>query len=471
LIFALNLLSRKLLAYYHKNKNWNWALSKENEELKREIELRKKAEEQLHFLAYHDPVTDLKNLRALKENTPPPERVGEERHIIQFTLDNIRELSALLDRNFINGLLREFAQVLLDNAPPQAGLFRGNGFSFYLVYREEPGENPAHPADHYCHVFHDPLTFGDREVPLRIKISQAPFKGAVNLEEVLKRTQLSLVNTKRYNRVVTYSSRMEKLISRKLSLDTSMSQTGFVNELFLLYQPIIRIEDKSLAGLESLVRWHNRELDETISPSEFIPLAEENGKIIDLGWFTLEENLKLLGTDRLPPGCFVTVNVSPIQFIESDFIEHLDRLMDEYHISKSRIKLEITESTVGGEDSFFWHTVEKLSEKGYLLVMDDFGTGESSINRLKKIRFDTIKIDQSFIKDIRESSQSRELFSSLLSLGNSLNNSVVVEGVEEEEEHWILRELGVRYGQGFLYSRPVPLSKLDLSLSGAKSLN
>ncbi|MBI9104420.1 MAG: EAL domain-containing protein [Spirochaetales bacterium] len=211
--------------------------------------------------------------------------------------------------------------------------------------------------------------------------------------------------------------------------------------------------------MEGLIRWKSSHTNTVISPVEFIPLAEENGTIIDIGWFVIEEALKLL-KEHDSGSWFISVNVSPLQFIELDFSKKLDKMINQYQIDKSRLKLEITETSTGVGAEFFWQILDELISKNYRLALDDFGTGESSLFRLYNVAFDTLKIDRSFLKDITRETRSLDIYKSILQLGKIMNNTIIAEGIETEEEHLILKEIGVAFTQGFFYSRPVPFEKV-----------
>jgi c-di-GMP phosphodiesterase len=444
----------------------NILLNSENRALKNEIELRKKAELQLQFLAYHDPVTKLENFRAMKETVSPPRERDENRHLIELSLDNIAELSSVLERDFIDNLLRAFTVRLKENLPSSARLFRGRGFSFFILCPSVLAPEAEALAGRIQEVFRNKISFNQREVRLRVSIGLTPFTAGDSLDFIINQSHLTMTGRERsanfdYNGIMKFNSGLNKRRTEKMMLDSAMESSAFLDELTLYYQPIMKTADRTPAGYEALARWHNKRLDRFISPDEFIPLAEENGHIIDLGWFVIEEVLKKLEKSGREASWYITVNVSPVQFIESDFAEKLDSLVQLYGVSRHRFKLEITETSAAGNFNFFWTGVEKLHRAGYLLVMDDFGTGESSLGRLQSIPFDTLKLDKVFIRTLKDDQRQTEIIRSFVSLARALNTKVIAEGVERDEEHELLRSLDVDFTQGFLYSPPRPWDQLE----------
>lgn len=445
-----------------KHKKQNMELNSENLQLKYEIRKREEAESQLQFLAYHDPVTGLSNLNSFFENVSPPSYGDDKRFLILISLSNIRELSFILEKGLVDSLLKDFAGKLTDLCPESSMQFRGRGFSFYIVNEDAKAGDSALLAEELLREFSRTIPMHKRNVKLKIRLGIAPFESAQNLEHLTKMSQSTLSDDSRrdINKVSHYNSELESRKSFLIALDSEMSGHGFIDELRMVYQPIVRVNDRKIAGLEILVRWDSQFFKTTVSPAEFIPVAEENGYIIDIGWFALSEALKALSGVLSDKDWFVSVNVSPIQFIESDFIAKLERLVSESGVDKKRLKLEITESAAAANIQFFWQTIDILIKKGFRLAIDDFGTGESSFSRLYSYPFDTLKIDRSLISDIIENRRNQRIFKSILQLGSVMDNNVIAEGIEEEEEHELLKSFGLKYAQGYLYSKPVNLSEL-----------
>ena len=444
---------------YKKKNIENRVLNTENDRLKEEIGKRKEAEARLSFQAYHDEVSGLKNLHAFFAEEPVPEYGGDKRSLILISLDNIRELSMILDREIIDQALKLFTMRLKRISPSGSRLYRARGFSFLIVAENE---SAVDHAEALAREFRQALRVGTRNVRLRARIGLVKFSEGDDLEQILSMSQSTLSGQSEVNPggVARFDRSIQERKSRKVVLDAAMSQPDFINELFMVYQPIVRIDDRSYAGMEALVRWESSALGTMISPADFIPLAEENGAIIELGWFVLETVLKALAGPLANSSLFVTVNVSPLQLIELNFPEKVDALLEEYAVDKSRLKLEITESSAAMAIASFWIIVEELIRRDYRLAIDDFGTGESSFHRLYNMNFDTLKIDRCFIQNLHMDQRNLEICRSILSLGGTMGSVVVTEGVEIEEEHRALKEIGVEYAQGYLYARPLSLDDI-----------
>ncbi len=468
LIFGMSfLIWHAFMASNSRHRSKNRQLSQENVALKDEIEIRKRTEAQLQYLAFHDSVTGLENLRALKEKVSPPEGARDRRQLMQVSLDNIRELSYVLDEDFIDSLLHAFAVKLKDSCPPGARIFRGNGFIFFLLFENMDEKEAEITAHSYLERFRRTISHKGKEVRPRLRISIIPFREAVSMDQLISQAGMTLTEgigdpSYRYSRVIRYDDELNRKRTERMELETAMGSSDFLEELLVYYQPIVRLRDRRVMGYEALVRWMSAKKGMLIPPDRFIPLAEENGHIIEIGWFVIREALRILSTLGREKSWFISVNVSPVQFLDSDFLARLDGLVEEYGIGKKRLKLEITETYAGKGAVFFWDSLRKLVEAGYLLVMDDFGTGESSLGRLQSEAFDTLKLDRLFVSHLQENSRQIGIMESLISLNNVLGTTLIAEGVEEEEEHELLLSMNVPYAQGYLYSRPIPEEEMTV---------
>ncbi len=460
LFFWTAILIVVLLGATYQRRNFeNRILNSENDLLKEEIKKRQEAEKRLGYLAFHDEISGLDNIQSFLAKEEPPEKGQDSRSLIYLSLTNMRELSLIISDSLIDDVLEVFAERLRSHCPETARLYRGRGFSFYVVCTEK-GDRIL--ADNLLKEFRKPMQMGARDIRLRIRTGLVRFKEADTLNQLLSMSHstVSDESVRNLDQVSLYNSKLQSNKTRILMLDTAMSQPEFTEELMMVYQPIAGTADRRAVGCEALVRWHSRALESIISPVEFIPLAEENGVIITLGWFVMEEVLKVLSGPLGDRDFFISVNVSPLQFLEIDFADKLDGLMTEYKVDRRRIKLEITESSAAAVIDSFWQIAEDLIKRGYLLAIDDFGTGESSFYRLYNMSFDSLKIDRSFVAGAFRGSRNQEICRSLLELGNTMGSSVIAEGVETEEEFQALKEIGVSYVQGYLLSRPLSLEKM-----------
>jgi len=227
-------------------------------------------------------------------------------------------------------------------------------------------------------------------------------------------------------------------------------------EFFLLYQPIIEIPQRTLHCVEALIRWQHP-IKGTISPDRFIPLAEANGTIVDIGYWVIEEvccQLKLWKNERLILNN-VSINLSSIQLDHVDFAERVQEILQRFDTQASQINLEITESALILQHSIASQNLEQLKAFGFEIHIDDFGTGFSSLSYLRDFKIDVLKIDRSFVKGIPDQDNG-ELASLIINLSKILGIQTIAEGVETQEQLDWLRAQGCDFAQGYLFSRPVP---------------
>jgi EAL domain-containing protein (putative c-di-GMP-specific phosphodiesterase class I) len=261
-----------------------------------------------------------------------------------------------------------------------------------------------------------------------------------------------LINKENYQHKITEAIEL-------IRLESDLRQGLKENQLKLFYQPIVDLKTSTIIGFEILLRWFCPNRGE-IPPSLFIPLAESTSLIIPIGEWLINEGMKgLLEIQKYTTEqIFISINVAQRQIEATDLLSFLQEKIKQYEINPSQIKIEILERTLfEGETAFFW--VKRCRDLGFPLVIDDFGTGYANLAYLKQFQFDTVKIDKCFIDDIEISQRDRNICSALINLSLGLDMTVVAEGIETENQAKILKDLGCNFGQGYAFSRPVPLEK------------
>lgn len=261
---------------------------------------------------------------------------------------------------------------------------------------------------------------------------------------------------------VAFEASMHDCTVRRLSMSEHLFTALSKKEFLLYYQPKIRVSNQSLYGAEALIRWDSEALG-MISPFDFIPLAEENGLINEIGQWVMQEAARQwhLWFDGQSSGATISVNVSPQQLHSKHFVDQVAKLVDSFSIAPSMFELEITESVFMQDIDSAVDKMNEIKSLGVKLSIDDFGTGYSSLNYLHKLPLDVIKIDRSFIVPLVDRQECQSLVKNLISMGKDLNMEIVAEGVEDAQQLDILTSYGCDVIQGFYFSPPVPNQEFE----------
>jgi diguanylate cyclase (GGDEF)-like protein/PAS domain S-box-containing protein len=305
-----------------------------------------------------------------------------------------------------------------------------------------------------------PITFRDREIFITASIGLTLAGGdPQRAEEVLKDAELAMYQAKRVggDRIEVFKDAMRARKSDRLSIESDLRRALERDEITILYQPIVRLEDRSVAGFEALTRWNHPKLGR-LSPSEFINIAEETGLIVELGLFALDRTARQLSnwqrTLRHREPLFASVNVSSRQLLRHDLIQDLRTVLARAPLTRGSLKLELTESVVMENPEHAAQMLHRIRELGAGLALDDFGTGYSSLSYLQRFPFDTIKIDQSFVRMTAKGTRP-VILRSIITLAHDLGMDVVAEGAENDSDAVELFQLGCEYAQGFVFGEPM----------------
>jgi EAL domain-containing protein (putative c-di-GMP-specific phosphodiesterase class I) len=259
------------------------------------------------------------------------------------------------------------------------------------------------------------------------------------------------------NRIEVFRPSMRTLTPDRLGLDTDLLRALDRGEIKMVFQPIVRLEDRTVAGFEALLRWDHPRLGR-LGPAEFIPLAERTGTIIDLGMFALERAARELAAWQhalaVDPPIFASVNISSRQLLRHDLLHDIRAVLTRSNVSPGSLKLELTESLVMENPEYAAQMLTRIRELGAGLSLDDFGTGYSSLAYLQRFPFDTIKIDQSFVRPNGRGARP-VILRSIVTLAHDLGMEVVAEGVETESDAIELFQLGCEYAQGYAFGHPI----------------
>jgi diguanylate cyclase (GGDEF)-like protein len=281
-------------------------------------------------------------------------------------------------------------------------------------------------------------------------------------ERLVRLADLALNEAKHHGRNSQrfFDPKMQEAINRRSVLEVALRDAIENRQLLLALQP--QVDDKeSVIGMEALLRWHDRAMG-PVSPVEFIPIAEDSGLIIPIGQWVIESACEILAEwaeDTDTAEWTLAVNISPRQFRHSDFVEHVEQVIKQTGINAQRLKFEVTENLLIDNLQQVAERMNYLQSLGIRFSLDDFGTGYASLSYLKLLPIHQLKIDQSFVRELGYNQDDEAIIKTILALGQSLELTVIAEGVETRQQAQRLKELGCEQFQGFLYGRPEPVTE------------
>ncbi|MCZ7659555.1 MAG: sensor domain-containing phosphodiesterase [Xanthobacteraceae bacterium] len=426
----------------------------------------KTAEERLLHDAVHDNLTGLPNRELFLDRLEAALAFAKADAAIRPTvmvidLDRYKQVNDSVGIAVGDSILLTLARRLGRLLKPQDTLARlsGDQFGLILLSEREPARITAF-ADTIRKTLRAPMTFNDREILLTASIGLALADGQPQgTADVIKDAELAMYHAKRIggDRIEVFKPAMRGRKSDRLTIETDLRRALERNEITVVYQPIIWLEDRSVAGFEALLRWDHPKLGR-LAPSEFISIAEETGLIVDLGVFALDRAARQLATwqraTRLRYPLFCSVNVSSRQLLRHDLIQDLRTVLARSPVARGTLKLELTESLVMENPEYAAQMLTRMRELGVGLALDDFGTGHSSLAYLQRFPFDTIKIDQSFVRTTGKGTRP-VILRSIIALAHDLGMDVVAEGAETDSDAVELYQLGCEYAQGYVFGEPM----------------
>ncbi len=433
----------------------------------RDITLRKRAEEQVRFLAYYDPLTRLPNratceakIEALTHALGP----GQEARLMLIDLDRFKQVNDTLGHGAGDELLRKVADRLSELAGSRDEVSRLGGDEFVIVrsFADEQEET----------AFYDSIVRA-LEAPFPVMGNSVHVGGSVGISKVhatttslsaLREADIALYEAKAGGRGQwqRFEEAMAAELEHRQQLETDLRHAvrRAHEQIQVYYQPVYDTTGTTVAGLEALVRWMHPSLG-LLSPDQFIPLAEERGLITALGQIVLRQACDVLRKTHLP---WVAVNVSPLQLREARFVEQFLEIVRSSGIAPERIQVEITEGMLVEEFQETNALLDRLRWNGVKVALDDFGTGYSSLSYLAQLQVDKIKIDRSFVSGIGSAS-GNAIVQAIVAFAKALNVTVTAEGVETEEQRRFVELAGCHEIQGYLFSRPCAEPELTKLLS------
>ncbi|MFB3162435.1 EAL domain-containing protein [Neobacillus sp. 179-J 1A1 HS] len=431
-----------------------------------DITQRKINEKRREWEALHDPLTGLPNRRAfhqdLNEKMKTAALNNENVAVIFLDLDRFKIINDTLNHENGDLLLKKVAERLSnaeDKRVTDFSVYRLGGDEFTFILSRVTKDETTIFLKRVLNIFKKSFILKDHElyVTSSLGISMYPTDGD-QPDVLIKNADIAMYCSKESGRnsYSFFTQEMNHDYQKKMVLEKALRKALHSNELKIVYQPKMDIETNSITGMEALVRWDSSELG-MVSPTEFIPLAEETGIILPLGEWVLKSAClqnkiwQDMGYTPIP----VSVNISMRQFYDDNFVESVMNILKETNLGAHYLDLEITESISMTNINSVICRLNDLKAMGISISIDDFGTGYSSLSYLKKFPINSLKIDRSFVKDITSNSENRAIVKTIISMANNLNLDVIAEGVETEEELLFLKSNGCLVVQGYLLSPPL----------------
>ncbi|MEN2768236.1 EAL domain-containing protein [Ornithinibacillus xuwenensis] len=429
----------------------------------------KKAEEKLYKAAFQDYLTELPNRRSFENYIETAIKLHHEERetfaLLYLDLDRFNAINDRLGHSVGDELLKQVAQ-RLKNCSENHFSARLSGDEFAVcIPRLQTTAQAINAAQEIMEALEQPFRYRDYDlfISASIGISIYPMDGD-HAAELVKNadTALSHAKEKGKNTYQVYTKEMNQESFRKYCLERDMRKAIELNEFEVYYQPKVDAKAEEIIGAEALLRWEHKRFG-SVSPGEFIPIAEDSGFITEIGTWVFKnvcQQLKEWEKNDLP---FVpiSINISPQHFLKKDIIELVKTSVAEFGIDPASIELEITETSLIHYSEVVQNTMSTLKDIGVKISLDDFGTGYSSLSQLQNFQFDTLKIDQSFIKNVLIKKEDSVITSSLISLAHGLGMNVVAEGVELEEQLEYLKQNDCDQIQGYIYSKPLRVKDFE----------
>lgn len=413
----------------------------------------------IYDLMYYDSITKLPNRKKLINQFNKNLETNEANNsaIFMIDIDRFHSINEIYGREVGDQLLTSIGERLQHFTQNDEGVF-ANGEDEFIVYHQHLSFYKTEKmGQEMVEMLSNPFTIGDHfiYITVSIGISHFPATGQC-IHELLNQAEIGLYKVKRIGRnnyqVFLPQDALE--VERKSRLELDLQRALERNQLHLVYQPKINLATGELIAVEALLRWKHPELG-NISPGEFIPIAEESGIIRNIGYWVLYEAIRQAKEwQDMGYEISTAVNVSAIQFKDCHFAKRVLEALTAFKLPARFLIVEITESVVKNFQSAK-NSIVELRNNDIRIAIDDFGTGYSSLSVLRDTKVDVVKIDKSFIDNIPQDAISSSLVSTMIQMGQNMNFDIIAEGIETLEQSNYLLENNCKYGQGYLYSKPV----------------
>jgi diguanylate cyclase (GGDEF)-like protein len=448
--------------------------------IERNTHLRREAENSLLRMAQYDFLTGLPNRQQLQQQLDQiledAGRLQRRVAVLCVGLDDFKGINEQFSYQSGDQLLLALSDRLRSHSGRLGALARLGGDQFALVQAdiEQPYE-AAELAQSVLDDLEQPFLLDQQEVQLRATIGITLFpEDGDSTEKLLQKAEqtMTLAKSRSRNRYQFYIASVDSEMRRRRELEKDLREALTQNQLHLVYQPQVDYRDHRVVGVEALLRWQHPQHG-FVPPDLFIPLAEQNGTIIPIGEWILDQTCRQLREwhDQGFTELRMAINLSTVQLHHAELPRVVNNLMQVYRLPAKSLELEVTETGLMEDISTAAQHLLSLRRSGALIAIDDFGTGYSSLSYLKSLPLDKIKIDKSFVQDLLEDEDDSTIVRAIIQLGKSLGMQVIAEGVETAEQEAYIIAQGCHEGQGYLYSKPLPARELTLFLKQARRLS
>jgi diguanylate cyclase (GGDEF)-like protein/PAS domain S-box-containing protein len=435
-----------------------------------DISERVRAQEQLHRMARHDFLTDLPNRYSfseeLKLELERAARTGGAIAVFVIDLDHFKDVNDTYGHPAGDDLLVAVSRRLRQTLRKSSTLARLGGDEFAIIQTDlEDPENARGLAMRVLTAFSEPFALRGQNVhaSASLGISMCPPSEA-DARSLVKKADMAMYRAKSEGRGTFqfYEKEMDREVRQRMRLGQDLHTATENGELFLEYQPLISLDGNFIVGVEALARWQHPELG-LVRPDQFIPIAEGSGLIIPIGAWVLETACAQAKTwsSEFDVDVPVAVNVSSIQFRDPHFVDTVKSVLHRTGLPPEQLQLELTEGTLMQATAKVEQALQSLGDLGIQLSLDDFGKGYSSLEYLRRLPLESLKIDRSFVQGVADNSPDPVIVSVVMALGKKLGLTVIAEGIETEEQCDFLSTEGCSFVQGFLFSRPLKPQHLE----------
>lgn len=440
--------------------------------MQEDITERKYNEERIHYLANFDLLTGLPNRAQMADRFKYILNVTKRNSgsfaVMFLDLDHFKNINDTLGHSYGDELLNELAKRLQAMLREEDMVSRMGGDEFIIILPNIDINGAEQVAQKLLNGIIQPFFIERHELTVSASIGIAlyPVDG-IDSETLSKNADTAMYRAKQEgrNHYCFFTEDMQVYSRRHLQLTNALRHALENNELHLVYQPQISLMDESIIGAEVLLRWQNPELG-SISPAEFIPIAEDSGLIVSIGEWVLSTAVKQVKVwiDQGFSQLIIAVNLSAVQFRQPGLASMVTRILEETHLPAEHLELELTEGAAMYDPQSAIVIMNDLHTRGIRMSIDDFGTGYSSLSYLKKFKVYKLKIDQSFVRDITTDSEDKAIVNAIINMANSLGLQTIAEGVETKEQLECLTKQGCNEVQGYYYSKPLDAEAFQLFL-------